>query len=244
MYPEAVPYARLITSTAAGPKSGRELNDHTPFGSTGETLGRGQTFVAASNGNIPFVDTVGGGSMGLRYATAVLGAVLLASVTIFSSTMVEPQRAGATTTVTTCSGGSITLRFKEKRTLVLHNKARTDHGLKPLCVNRKLTRAARSHSREMIGKDYFSHYSYDGEGVGSRLKRFGYDGSVYDENIAGGYGTSGEPDPIFRLWMNDPPHRANILDRRFRQVGVGTYKGSYKGKDGYTMYTVDFGSRS
>src|SRR5215204_3115700 len=175
---------------------------------------RAAIFDAASNANIPFVDTVGGGSMGLRYATAVLGAVILTSATIFSSTAVEPQRAGATTTVRTCSGGDITLMAKEKRTLALHNKARTDRGLKPLCVNPKLTRAARSHSREMIEKDYFSHNSYDGEGAGSRLRRFGYDWSVYAENIAGGYGTSGEPDPIFKLWMNDPPHRANILDRR------------------------------
>ena len=181
--------------------------------------------------------------MGLRYTTAILGAVLLASATIFSSTMVESQGAGATTTVKTCSGGSITLKVKEKRTLELHNETRTDRGLKPLCVNRKLTRAARSHSREMVGKDYFSHYSYDGEGVGVRLRRFGYDWNVYGENIAGGYGTSREPDPIFALWMNEPAHRANILDGRFRQVGVGTYTGNYKGKDGYTMYTVDFGSR-
>lgn len=183
--------------------------------------------------------------MGLRYATAVLGAVILASATIFSFTAVGPQRAGATTTVKTCSGGSITLRAKEKRTLALHNKARTDRGLKPLCVNAKLTRAARSHSREMIEKDYFSHNSYNGESAGIRLsRRFGYDWSVCGENIAGGYGTSGEPDPIFKLWMNDPPHKANILDGRFRQVGVGTHTGNYKGKDGYTMYTVDFGSRS
>ena len=205
---------------------------------------RAAIFDAASNANIPFVDTVGGGSMGLRYATAVLGAVILASATIFSSTAVEPQRAGATTTVKTCSGGSITLRVEVKRTLMLHNKTRTDHGLKPLCVDPKLTRAARSHSREMIEKDYFSHNSFDGESAGIRLKRFGYDWSVCAENIAGGYGISGDPDPIFELWMNSPAHKANILDGRFRQVGVGTYTGNYKGIDGYTMYTVDFGSRS
>jgi uncharacterized protein YkwD len=183
--------------------------------------------------------------MDLRDATAVLGAVILASATIFSSTALEPQRAdAATTTVKTCSGGDITLRVEEKRTLVLHNKTRTDRGLKPLCVDPKLTRAARSHSREMIEKDYFSHYSYDGEGVGARLRRFGYDWSVYGENIAKGYGSSGDPGPIFELWMNEPAHKANILDGRFRQVGVGTYTGNYKGADGYTMYTVDFGSRS
>src|SRR5215217_2954061 len=175
--------------------------------------------------------------MGLRYAIAALGAMILASATAYLSAAVKPEMVGAaTTSVITCNGGSITLGVEEERTFVLHNETRADYGLEPLCINPVLTRAARSHSKEMVEKDYFSHYSYDGEGVGSRLKRFGYDGSVYAENIAGGYGTSGEPDPIFRLWMNDPPHRANILDRRFRQVGVGTYKGSYKGKDGYTMY--------
>ncbi|MDQ3863276.1 MAG: CAP domain-containing protein [Actinomycetota bacterium] len=182
--------------------------------------------------------------MGLRYATVVLGAVILASATALSSTVVEPQRAGAaTTTVETCGGGSITLKAREKRILVLHNRTRANHSLKPLCVNPRLTRAARSHSREMIKKDYFSHDSYDGEGTGARLRRFGYDWSVYGENIAGGSGTSGEPHPIFELWMNDAAHKANILDGRFRQVGVGAYTGNYKGTGGCTMYTVDFGSR-
>jgi len=96
----------------------------------------------------------------------------------------------------------------------------------------------------MIEKDYLSHCSYYGEGVGSRLRSFGYDWNVCAENIAGGYGAFGEPDPTFERWMNEPAHKANILSGRFRQVGVGTYTGNYKGKDGSTMYTVDFGSRS
>jgi uncharacterized protein YkwD len=183
--------------------------------------------------------------MGLRYAIAVLGAMILASATAYLSVPIKPEMVeAATTSVKTCSGGSITLDVKEERTLMLHNETRADYGLEPLCIDPVLTRAARSHSREMVEKDYFSHYSYDGEGVGSRLRRFGYDWSVCGENIAGGYGEPGEPDSIFELWINSTHHRANILDGRFQQVGVGTYTGSYKGMEGYTMYTVDFGSRS
>jgi uncharacterized protein YkwD len=183
--------------------------------------------------------------MGLRYAIAVLGAMILAGATAFLSAAVKPELVGAaTTSVETCSGGSITLGVKEERTLVLHNETRADHGLEPLCINPVLTRAARSHSKEMVEKDYFSHYSYDGEGVGARLRRFGYDWSVCGENIAGGYGEPGEANSIFEFWINSTHHRANILDGRFRQVGVGTYTGSYKDMEGYTMYTVDFGSRS
>jgi uncharacterized protein YkwD len=183
--------------------------------------------------------------MSLRYAIAVLGAMILASATAFLSVAVKPEMVGAaTTSVKTCSGGNIDLGDKEERTLVLHNETRADHGLEPLCINPLLTRAARSHSREMVEKGYFSHYSEHGEGVGARLRRFGYDWSVCGENLAGGYGNPEEPDSIFELWTNSTHHRANILDRRFRQVGVGTYTGTYKGIEEYTMYTVDFGSQT
>jgi len=148
-----------------------------------------------------------------------------------------------TANVKTCGGGSITLKAREKRTLVLHNRARANRGLRRLCVDPRLTKAARSHSREMVEKDYFSHNSYNGESVGARLRRFGFDGSVHGENIAGGYGAHAGAGPTFERWMASADHRANILDRRFRRIGVGTYTGDYEGIKGYVMYTVDFGSR-
>jgi uncharacterized protein YkwD len=43
--------------------------------------------------------------------------------------------------------------------------------------------------------------------------------------------------------MNSPGHRRNILDRRLREIGVGTYTGQYKTYRGWTMYTADFGTR-
>jgi len=179
--------------------------------------------------------------MGSRHMRLVLGAVMFAGVTSLLSAAVQPEKAVATTAVKTCGGGSISLKIEEKRVLTLHNVARAAQGLKPLCADPRLTRAARSHSREMIKKDYFSHSSYNGESVIERLKRFGYHRSIYAENIAGGSGTFGKPDSIFRRWMNSPSHKSNILDRRFRPVGVGTYTGRYKGTRKYTMYTVDFG---
>ena len=179
--------------------------------------------------------------MGLRYLAVIFGAVVLA--TAFSYTSVEPRTAAATTAVRTCGGGSIALKAREKRILVRHNEARADRGLRPLCVDPRLTRAARSHSREMIKKDYFSHDSYNGGSVSARLRRFGYDCGACAENIAGGLGTPGKPGPIFERWMGSPGHRNNILDGGFKRVGVGTYTGEFKGMSGYAMYTVDFGGR-
>jgi uncharacterized protein YkwD len=181
--------------------------------------------------------------MGSRYIRVVLVAVMCAGVISSLSAAVPLEKAGATTVVKTCGGESISLKIKEKRVLALHNVARAAHDLKPLCVDPRLTRAARSHSREMINKDYFSHFSYNGENVGKRLERFGYNRSIYAENIGGGSGTFGTAGSTFRRWMNSPSHKGNILDGRFRPVGVGTYTGLYRGTQGYTMYTVDFGVR-
>lgn len=181
--------------------------------------------------------------MGSRYTSAVLGAVMFVCVTVLLSTAIEPRKAGASTTaVKACGGGNIILKAREKRTFTLHNMARENRGLRPLCLDPRLTKAARSHSREMVKKDYFSHTSYNGESVSARLRRFGYGRSVYGENIAGGYGSPAKAGRIFGNWMDSASHRSNILDGKFRRVGVGTYKGDYRGVGGYTMYTVDFGA--
>jgi uncharacterized protein YkwD len=173
----------------------------------------------------------------LRCSIVVLAAVLAAFAAL-SISAVEPKSAEAANTVKTCGGGTIKLNAKEERTLLLHNRKRRNRGLRRLCVHPKLTRAARAHSADMIRKDYFGHGS-----VERRLKHYGYHWRVYAENIAGGYGRYASPESTFRRWMDSGAHRSNILDRRFREIGIGTATGRFKGHKGYTMYTVDFGTR-
>jgi uncharacterized protein YkwD len=175
--------------------------------------------------------------MVVRCLSVVLAAVVAAFAAL-SISAVEPENAEAANTVKSCGGGTMKLNAKEERTLLLHNRKRSSRGLRPLCLHPKLTRAARAHSANMIRKDYFRHGS-----VGRRLKHYGYQWRVYGENIAGGYGRYASPDNTFRRWMDSGAHRSNILDRRFREIGIGTATGRYKGHKGYTMYTVDFGTR-
>lgn len=177
----------------------------------------------------------------------LLGAVLLAVSATFAGSAVEPPVSKAATTggyVTTCGGGSLYLEAKEKRTLQLHNQTRAQRGLGTLCVNATLTRAARAHSLEMIQRDYMSHNSYNGETPGARLRRFGYDWRTYGENVAwGSAGSYSSPETRFKAWMNSPEHRANILNGTFREIGIGTATGTFKGYRNATTYTVDFGTR-
>ncbi len=147
-----------------------------------------------------------------------------------------------------CGGGKIFLNAKERTTFLRHNKVRRDRGLRTFCVSPALQKAARAHSKDMIRRDYFSHdtkgkYTFD-----RRLKRFGYTAKGYryyttGENIAYGSGTYGNPNRIMNSWMKSRTHRRNILNRKFREIGIGTYTGNWKGNRGVTMYTADFGTR-
>ncbi len=150
--------------------------------------------------------------------------------------------------VETCAGGRIRLNAAEKRLLELHNEAREQRGIEPLCLQTTLTEAARAHSEDMIEEDYFAHTSPDGETLGERLKRFGYTPEGYGYwkvggNIAWHSGPEPEPEAMFEGWMDSPGHRANILDEDFRQIGIGTHAGGYEGYEESVMYTADFGVR-
>ncbi len=178
--------------------------------------------------------------MVLRYLAVVLATAFLAIVVSLCVTAIKPERAEAvpTETVRTCDGSTIALEFEERRIFRMQNRARISSGLEPLCVDPILTEAARGHAADMIARNYFGHGL-----VGARLSSYGYNWLTYGENIAGGSGARGKPKPILGQWMKSSHHRANILNGGFRQIGVGTAKGDYRGVGGYTMYTVDFGRR-
>ena len=184
----------------------------------------------------------------MRHVIVLLGAVLLAATAAFARSAAEPPSLQAATTggggnVATCGGGSLYLDAREMRTLRLHNQARAERGLRKLCVSATLTKAARAHSREMIARDYFAHNSRNGETPAARLRRFGYDWRAYGENVAWGSGPNASPGSRFGTWMKSAGHRTNILNNRFREIGVGTATGTFKGNANATAYTVDFGTR-
>ncbi len=77
----------------------------------------------------------------------------------------------------------------------------------------------------MVRKRYFDHVSRTGRDVVDRLTHTGYLGSarswIVGENLAWGSGSLSSPREIVQSWMHSPGHRANILSRRFREIGIG-----------------------
>lgn len=176
--------------------------------------------------------------------------VLLATIAAIGFLAADQESATAAGgKVNRCGGGKIFLDANEKRTFALHNEIRRKHHLPTFCVHPILEKAARDHSEDMIQKDYFSHDTKGrNETADERIKRFGYTSDGYSfymvgENIAFGSGTYGTPDSRMRAWMKSPDHRHNILNGKFREIGIGVSTGNWQGNDGVNMYTVDFGVR-
>jgi uncharacterized protein YkwD len=164
-----------------------------------------------------------------------------------ASDVVNVQKFGDNATVQTCDNKTIELNSDEKQMLDLHNQARTDKGLPPVCVHPTLTEGARSHSQEMLDKSYLSHDSFNGEHLEARLAHFGYtfpgySSWKYGENISWGSSHMGEAENRFDAWMSSDDHKANILNKDYREIGIGARTGTYKNNSG-KMYTVDFGTR-
>lgn len=118
------------------------------------------------------------------------------------------------------------------------NRARARHGAPPLRLAPALQRAARSHSQAMLRTGNFDHGDWY-----RRLRRHGARGRTLGENIAWGVGTDGTADAIVRMWLTSPPHRATLLRRGFRYVGVGVATGSFSGFGGASVATADFAGR-
>jgi uncharacterized protein YkwD len=133
-------------------------------------------------------------------------------------------------------------------TLCLVNRERARHGERALHWNIHLVTAAQGHTVSMAFGNYFEHVGPGGQTPLNRMRRDGYIyssrvGFEVAENIGWGSLWLGTPRAVVAAWMGSAGHRANILDRRFRDTGVGVsphVNGLAHGQSG-GIYTQDFG---
>ncbi len=104
----------------------------------------------------------------------------------------------------------------------------------PLAWNDRLGNAAQGHSTDMAVNNYFSHTSLDGRTFVDRVKAQGYSFSSLGENIAAGQPT---PAQVVAAWLNSAGHCKNIMNAKFRDIGIGRATGGSFG----IYWTQDFG---
>ena len=114
------------------------------------------------------------------------------------------------------------------------NAVRTLQLLPRLTIDRRLVRAARSHSRDMLRHHYFGHGNF-----GARMSAFHIRGTLFAENLFWGSGVMSAAATVAQ-WLASPPHRANLLDPKLERIGVATPVGPFDGFRTATMVTADF----
>ena len=131
------------------------------------------------------------------------------------------------------------------------NAFRAAHGLARLRVSGALNGVADGHSAQMARLGYFSHDSANGQSFSARIAGAysprGYRSWSVGENLVWGGPDIGAV-RAFRLWLSSPPHRANLLNARWREVGLAAVHstsapGVYGGYPA-TVVTADFGART
>lgn len=155
----------------------------------------------------------------------------------------QPASAAVCASVSATASSASTAQLT-RATLCLLNQERAERGLGPLRANKRLALAAKRHAADMVRRDYFSHVAPGGTDFVARIRRAGYGAPALGENLAAGSGEYSTPAATVRGWMDSPGHRSNILNRRFREAGVGVALGapSLGGSESAT-YALTFGGR-
>lgn len=98
------------------------------------------------------------------------------------------------------------------------NHFRDASGIAPLKPNRQLTQAAQARADDMARRGYFAHTSPKGKTPWDFIEEAGYTYSNAAENLATGQRTAAE---VQRSWERSAGHRANQLNRKFTETGIG-----------------------
>jgi uncharacterized protein YkwD len=136
------------------------------------------------------------------------------------------------------TAGAAQLSQRESSLLRVVNGVRAAHDLRPLAVDARLVRVARSHSSRLLRRDVLTHGDF-----GTRIRLSGARGPLFGENLAWGTGRHASAGSVVRAWLRSPAHRRNLLRPGFRRIGLGSVTGRFGGHGGATVVTADFAGR-
>jgi|APSaa5957512535_1039671.scaffolds.fasta_scaffold53405_3 uncharacterized protein YkwD len=139
--------------------------------------------------------------------------------------------------------------YLKEITLTIHDKInneRTSRGLPSLTWDVQLAQASLNHSNDMANRNYYAHYSPEGNDFTDRYYQVGlvcsnkqgntiYVGAENIMYLDGYYGLDMIVSETVNGWMNSPGHRENILTPHFKSQGMGV---SISGSEVYI--TEDF----
>ena len=109
-----------------------------------------------------------------------------------------------------------------QKVIDLTNQERQQAGLPTLKLNPALSQSAALKAADMFASDYWAHTSPTGTTPWDFFKQAGYKYSVAGENLAKDFY---DTDSMVKAWMKSPTHRANIINDKYQEIGIGVLNG-------------------
>lgn len=110
----------------------------------------------------------------------------------------------------------------------LVNESRKKEGLPELRVSKTLTDIAKDKAHDMVSNHYFAHTSPQGITPWYWFGKNQYDYRYAGENLAINFKNSEDEQDA---WMNSPTHRKNILNPKYKEIGVAIAVDNIDGKE-------------
>jgi uncharacterized protein YkwD len=170
-------------------------------------------------------------NMTIHRPLAVLATVVLSSCA--SATEAKPAHVSIEATRTRVVELVNAARVKSRKCGSEHYAA-----VPPLNPSQSLDEAALNHARDMAQRKFFEHRGSNGSQPKDRVLRAGYQPRLTGENIAFGPESA---DEAVAGWLASPGHCENIMDPRFKDIGVGVAIGRGRGQ---IYWVQDFGEPS
>lgn len=107
------------------------------------------------------------------------------------------------------------------------NLYRSQSGLGQLEMSATLNKMAEEKLNDMFARGYFEHVSPQGVSIEDIAEENDYEYLVIGENLAlGGFKSAKD---VVEAWANSEPHRKNMLDARYTEIGVAVKRALYQG---------------
>lgn len=148
--------------------------------------------------------------------------------TDIGSLMSEVKKEILTPAPLNIGGASNNVVLFKSKIILETNLQRKANGLSELVENNLLSESALAKANDMFLNQYFEHTSPGGVSSGDLVQSYGYEYIVTGENLI--LGNFEDETELVQAWMDSPGHRANILNTRYKEIGVSIVKGTYEGQ--------------
>jgi uncharacterized protein YkwD len=180
-------------------------------------------------------------------ALAAVGVALLAAIAVAARP--DPGAAAAGTGVACPAAGQpaaqTNARQLRRSVRCLINEERAARDLGALVKAQSLKDAAQAHSQLMVQTNCLAHQCAGEDDLETRLHDAGYLEGAEMWQFAENTGCGLSAEAMVANWMATRFHRVNILQPKFREIGVGAVQDRVKGRceRGYATFAVVLGWR-